>query len=76
MEISIGIGSTVDEVVRATQEAADDSSRSGRLSNLLGLDAITAIAGRAIPDLRLGTAVVPTFPRPLLEKRQPRLTGT
>jgi F420-dependent oxidoreductase-like protein len=35
------------------------------LANIFGVDAITAaaIAGRAVPDLVLGTAVVPTFPR-------------
>ena len=35
------------------------------MPNIFGLDAITAlaIAGRAVPGIHLGTAVVPTYPR-------------
>jgi F420-dependent oxidoreductase-like protein len=66
MRIGIGIGgSTVDEVLAQTERAASDGFTSGWLSNIFGLDAITAIAiaGRHVPGIHLGTAVVPTFPR-------------
>lgn len=66
MQIGIGIGGrSVDEVEAQTQRAAADGFRSGWLSNIFGLDAITAsaIVGRAVPGIHLGTAVVPTFPR-------------
>ena len=62
--ITIG-GSTVDEVVAHTERAAAEGFESGWLSNIFGVDAITAIAiaGRHVPGIHLGTAVVPTFPR-------------
>jgi F420-dependent oxidoreductase-like protein len=66
MKIGIGIGgSTVDEMVAQTERAASDGFMSGWLSNIFGVDAITAIAiaGRHVPGIHLGTAVVPTFPR-------------
>jgi F420-dependent oxidoreductase-like protein len=66
MDIGLNIGgSTVDEVVRNAQSAAQQGFRSAWIANIFGIDAITAcaIAGRAAPDLTLGTAVVPTFPR-------------
>jgi F420-dependent oxidoreductase-like protein len=66
MKIGIGIGGqTVDEVVAQAQRAAADGFTSAWTANIFGLDAITvlAIAGRTVPDLHLGTAVVPTYPR-------------
>jgi len=66
MKIGIGIGgSTVDEVVAQTEKAAANGFTSGWIANIFGLDAITsvAVAGRAVPGIQLGTAVVPTFPR-------------
>jgi F420-dependent oxidoreductase-like protein len=46
-------------------EAADDGFASAWLSNIFGLDAITALAaaGNQVPGIELGTAVVPTYPR-------------
>jgi F420-dependent oxidoreductase-like protein len=66
MDIGLNIGgATVDEVVRNAQSAEAQGFRSAWIANIFGIDAITAcaIAGRAAPNLTLGTAVVPTFPR-------------
>ncbi len=47
------------------QQAADDGFASAWISNIVGLDALTAlaVAGRQVPGIELGTAVVPTYPR-------------
>ncbi|HEX3923510.1 MAG TPA: LLM class F420-dependent oxidoreductase [Streptosporangiaceae bacterium] len=47
------------------QRAADDGFASAWVSNIFGLDALTAlaVAGSQVPGIELGTAVVPTFPR-------------
>jgi 5,10-methylenetetrahydromethanopterin reductase len=47
------------------QQAADDGFASAWLSNIFGLDALTAlaVAGRQVPGIEVGTAVVPTYPR-------------
>jgi 5,10-methylenetetrahydromethanopterin reductase len=66
MDIGINIGgSTIDQVVKHAERAAQQGFRSAWIANIFGIDAIMAcaIAGRAVPDLQLGTAVVPTYPR-------------
>ena len=66
MKIGIGIGGrTVEEVVAQAEQVAAQGFTSAWTANIFGLDAITvlAIAGRVVPGLHLGTAVVPTFPR-------------
>jgi 5,10-methylenetetrahydromethanopterin reductase len=47
------------------QHAADDGFASAWISNIFGLDALTAlaVAGSQVPGIELGTAVVPTYPR-------------
>ena len=47
------------------RSAADDGFASGWLANIFGVDALTALAaaGRDVPGIELGTAVVPTYPR-------------
>jgi 5,10-methylenetetrahydromethanopterin reductase len=47
------------------QQAADDGFSSAWMSNIFGLDALTAlaVAGSAVPGIEVGTAVVPTYPR-------------
>src|SRR5260370_37937414 len=47
------------------KRAADDGFASAWLSNIFGLDALTAfaVAGSQVPGIELGTAVVPTYPR-------------
>jgi F420-dependent oxidoreductase-like protein len=66
VKISIGIGgNTIDRVISHTEAAVADGFDAGWLSNIFGLDAITAIAvaGNRVPGIHLGTAVTPTFPR-------------
>ncbi|MEV4675222.1 MULTISPECIES: LLM class F420-dependent oxidoreductase [Actinomadura] len=55
------LGRLADDVRRA----ADDGFPSAWLSQIFGVEAITAlsVAGRGVPDIELGTAVVPTYPR-------------
>ncbi|MBC6459158.1 LLM class F420-dependent oxidoreductase [Actinomadura sp. HBU206391] len=63
-----------DEIARA----ADDGFASAWKSNILGLDALTAlaVAGHQVPDIELGTAVVPTYPRhPAALAQQARTTA-
>ncbi|MFI6799293.1 TIGR03564 family F420-dependent LLM class oxidoreductase [Streptosporangium canum] len=45
--------------------AADDGFSSAWMSNVFGLDALTAlaVAGSQVPGIELGTGVVPTYPR-------------
>ncbi|MGD0686380.1 MAG: TIGR03564 family F420-dependent LLM class oxidoreductase [Streptosporangiaceae bacterium] len=47
------------------RQAADDGFASAWISNIFGLDALTAlaVAGSQVPEIELGTAVVPTYPR-------------
>jgi len=47
------------------RRAADDGFASVWMSNIFGLDALTAlaVAGSQVPGIELGTAVVPTYPR-------------
>ena len=47
------------------RKAADDGFSSAWLANIFGLDALTAlaVAGSAVPEIEVGTAVVPTYPR-------------
>lgn len=59
----------VDEMIGQTREAADAGLASVWFSQLFEHDAITlaALAGRAVPEIEVGTAVVPLYPRhPLL----------
>src|SRR5512132_2199216 len=51
--------------VQAPARAADDGFASAWLSNIFGLDALTAlaVAGNQVAGIELGTAVVPTYPR-------------
>jgi len=47
------------------QRAADEGFASAWMSNIFGVDALTAlaVAGSQVPGIELGTAVVPTYPR-------------
>jgi 5,10-methylenetetrahydromethanopterin reductase len=47
------------------RRAADDGFASAWMSNIFGLDALTAlaVAGSRVPGIELGTAVIPTYPR-------------
>jgi F420-dependent oxidoreductase-like protein len=58
-------GSSFDQLISQVQAAADAGLDTAWQAQLSGLDALTAIAvaGRAVPGIKLGTAVVPTYPR-------------
>ena len=59
------------------RQAAADGFASGWLSNIFGLDALTAlaVAGRGVPGIELGTAVMPTYPRHPAALAQQALTA-
>jgi F420-dependent oxidoreductase-like protein len=59
------VGTTVDEAVAAVADAERRGFDSIWLAQIFGLDALTilAVAGREVPRIELGTAVVPTYPR-------------
>jgi F420-dependent oxidoreductase-like protein len=63
-----------DEVRRA----ADDGFASAWISNIFGLEALTAlaVAGRDVPGIELGTAVIPTYPRHPAVLAQQALTAS
>jgi len=70
MRIGIMVGEvlgavTLDELIGQVRTAADHGLATAWSAQLFGWDALTtlAIAGREVPDIRLGTAVVPTYPR-------------
>jgi F420-dependent oxidoreductase-like protein len=66
MKIGLTIGgNSVDELVSAAERAAGAGFTSAWIANIFGVDALTAIAvaGREVPGIHLGSAVVPTFPR-------------
>jgi 5,10-methylenetetrahydromethanopterin reductase len=70
MRIGILTGETtgaraLTELTDQIRGAADDGLASVWLSNIFGLDALTAlaVAGGQVPGIELGTAVVPTYPR-------------
>ena len=57
---------TIDDHVAAARRAADDGFTGFWLPQIFGYDALTVLAliGREVPGIELGTAVVPTYPRP------------
>jgi len=68
---------TVDEFIDDVRAASERGIRSVWLSQIFGIDAIAAcaIAGREVPDVRLGTGVVPTYMRhPMVMASQARTT--
>ncbi len=66
----------IDKMVGAARDAADAGYASFWLPQTMGMDAMTALAvvGREIPDIELGIAVVPTFPRHPIVMAQQALT--
>lgn len=55
----------IDDLVRQTARASENGLATVWMSQIFGLDALTALAvvGREVPGIGLGTAVVPTYPR-------------
>jgi 5,10-methylenetetrahydromethanopterin reductase len=68
------LATLADEVRRA----ADDGFASAWISNIFGLEALTAlaVAGREVPGIELGTAVIPTYPRHPAVLAQQALTAS
>jgi len=56
---------TVDEMIRDALDVSARGIRSIWTPQIFGLDAVTALTvlGREVPDITVGTAVVPTYPR-------------
>jgi 5,10-methylenetetrahydromethanopterin reductase len=66
MDIGVTVGgSGLAGLTDAIRGVAEAGVRRAWVPQLFGLEALTAIAvaGREIPDIELGTAVVPTYPR-------------
>ncbi len=63
--------------LRDQLRAADDGFASAWISNIFGLDALTAlaVAGSQVPGIEVGTAVVPTYPRHPAALAQQALTA-
>jgi 5,10-methylenetetrahydromethanopterin reductase len=55
----------LDKLADQLRAAAHDGFRSAWMSNIFGLEALTAlaVAGSQVPGIELGTAVIPTYPR-------------
>jgi 5,10-methylenetetrahydromethanopterin reductase len=69
-------GRAVDDVIAQVRAAHHDGFPSFWAPQIFGLDALTtlAVAGREVPSIELGTAVVPTFPRHAMTLAQQALT--
>lgn len=67
MRIGLGLDAsgTLDDVLRRAGDLAASGVSSLWMSQIFGWDALTALAvvGRSVPDVELGTAVVPVQPR-------------
>jgi 5,10-methylenetetrahydromethanopterin reductase len=66
MDIGVMVGGTgLGAVIEAVREVAEAGVRRAWVPQVFGIEALTAIAvaGRGVPDIELGTAVVPTYPR-------------
>jgi 5,10-methylenetetrahydromethanopterin reductase len=77
MRIGIGGGGdTIDAVVKGVRQARDAGYSSAWFPNIFGIDAMTAcaVAGREVPDITLGTFVVPTYSRHPLYMAQQAMT--
>src|SRR6478672_2021989 len=67
----------LDSVIEQTRRLADDGFHTAWMSQIFGMDALTALAvvGREVPGVELGTAVVPTYPRHPMMLAQQALTA-
>ncbi|HEU5447850.1 MAG TPA: LLM class F420-dependent oxidoreductase, partial [Acidimicrobiia bacterium] len=66
MDIGVMVGgSGVEAIVAAVRDAAAAGVRRAWLPQVFSGEALTiiAVAGREIPDIEFGTAVIPTYPR-------------
>src|SRR3954447_5811466 len=69
-------GRSMDATVAAARTAHEEGFISFWLPQIFGAEALTtlAIVGREVPDIYLGTAVVPTYPRHPMVLAQQSLT--
>ena len=77
MRIGIGGGGgSIDAAVESVRQAREAGYSSAWFSNIFGLDGMTAcaVAGREVPDITLGTFVVPTYSRHPLYMAQQAMT--
>jgi F420-dependent oxidoreductase-like protein len=67
---------TIDQVVAEARQVAADGLHTYWVPQIFGHDALTALAivGREVPDIEIGTAVVPTYPRHPMMLAQQALT--
>ena len=71
MRIGVGVGdlggvpASIDDVVEQIKDASHRGFSSAWMAQIFGFDALTvlAVAGSRVPDIELGTGVVPTYPR-------------
>ena len=78
MDIGIsGMARTVEDLTTQVKHAADSGFGTFWTAQIFGLDALTAlaVAGAQVPDIRLGTAVIPTYPRHPMMLAQQALTA-
>jgi 5,10-methylenetetrahydromethanopterin reductase len=63
--VMIDVGQPVDDVIAQVDGLRTAGLDSAWSSQIFGYDALTllAVVGREVPDIELGTAVVPTYPR-------------
>jgi 5,10-methylenetetrahydromethanopterin reductase len=68
---------TIDEVVSQARTVQEQGFASFWIPQIFGMDAITvaAVVGREVPEIELGTAVVPTYPRHPVMLAQQALTA-
>jgi len=79
MKVGIfGFESTVDALVEEVATAAGQGFSSFWVPQIFGFEALTALAivGREVPDIALGTSVIPTYPRHPMIMAQQALTVT
>lgn len=71
-----GSAPTVDRLVDDIRDAAEHGFGTYWMPQIFGLDALTAlaVATREVPDIRVGTAVIPTWPRHPMMLAQQALT--
>ncbi|MGA7420999.1 MAG: TIGR03564 family F420-dependent LLM class oxidoreductase [Acidimicrobiales bacterium] len=63
--VMIDVGQPIDDVIAQVDGLRTAGLDSAWSSQIFGYDALTllAVVGREVPDIELGTAVVPTYPR-------------
>ena len=78
MQIGIfgGEPTSIDGAISGAQDAAEQGFAGYWVSQIFGFDNLTvlAIVGREVPNIELGTAVVPTYPRHPMMMAQQALT--